>query len=134
QREASKKRSVPVRRVTNIGRWNGAEGGLMSRRLVNPVLQFLRGFACVLALGGALCASYARTQPADRTGDPGPPAQGAAPERQGEPLPLPPGAVARLGWPVDFKSGRPRALTPGNMSWVGAIDFTPDGKSLISAA
>ena len=57
----------------------------MSRRLVNPMLQLLRGLAGVLALGGALFANHARTQPADRTGDPGPPAQGAAPERQGAP-------------------------------------------------
>src|SRR5207247_11138648 len=54
------------------------------------------------------------------------------PERQDEPLP--PGAVARLGWPMDFKSERPRAVTPGHRSWVGAVAFTPDGKSLISAA
>jgi RNA polymerase sigma factor (sigma-70 family) len=34
----------------------------------------------------------------------------------------------------DLKGGPVRCLAPGHWAWVGAVAFTPDGKSLISAA
>jgi RNA polymerase sigma factor (sigma-70 family) len=95
--------------------------------------------AGVLTLGRALNSGQAGGRLAGEARNPEPLAQAVVPAAQEEPppeppeeappderLPLPPGAVARLGWPMDFKNGS-NGRSP-------QVAFSPDGKRFAAAA
>jgi WD domain, G-beta repeat/WD40-like Beta Propeller Repeat len=102
----------------------------MRRRFVSPVLNLFRGraarrypvafsamvVALLLLLGGMLVLDA------------------SPPEIQSSKAPLPAGAVARLGRPLDFNSRQPQVFAAGHQAWVAGVAFTPDSQSLVSAA